>query len=87
METCWPPSQILASRNQTDKVKQICCKPFVSSHLRLRRLIPKKSTIKHGQKCGNHLRPARLLPQEPQVEAKGGKRCAKYVPKVRLKCA
>ena len=34
-------------------VKQICSKSFISSHLRLRRMIPKRSIISHRLQCGN----------------------------------
>ena len=54
-------------------VKQICSKSFISSHLRLRSMIPKRSIISYGCNAETDL-PCR------QDAAKREKKRAKYVP-------
>jgi hypothetical protein len=44
-----PSVQFFVSRDTPHRrVKQICCKSFIASHLRLRRVIQKKCIMKHG---------------------------------------
>ena len=42
-----PISPTLEPRSESDAVKQVCSKPFVSSHLRLHCIIPKRSIMRH----------------------------------------